>query len=50
MTEDTPACPECSQSMKSGGFVLSEREDDRRRACQSLWGVPRTACLLGSRT
>jgi hypothetical protein len=24
---DAPACPECSQPMKSGGFVLSGRED-----------------------
>jgi hypothetical protein len=24
--------------MKAGGFVLSRREDDGRRACRSLWG------------
>ncbi|UXY28381.1 hypothetical protein [Streptomyces sp. HUAS TT20] len=23
--------------MKSGGFVLSMREDDDRRACRTLW-------------
>ncbi|MFF3464888.1 dehydrogenase [Streptomyces sp. NPDC001984] len=37
MTSDAPACPECGQPMKSGGFVLSEREDDGRRTCRSLW-------------
>jgi hypothetical protein len=24
--------------MKAGGFVLSAREDDGRRACRLLWG------------
>lgn len=37
MTNDAPACPECGQPMESGGFVLSRREDDARRACRSLW-------------
>ncbi|MEU3349176.1 dehydrogenase [Streptomyces sp. NPDC006700] len=37
MTSDAPACPECSQPMKSGGFVLFGREDDNRRACRALW-------------
>ncbi|MDX2677458.1 dehydrogenase [Streptomyces soliscabiei] len=37
MTVNAPACPECSQPMKSGGFVLSGREDDNRRACRALW-------------
>jgi hypothetical protein len=30
MTDDAQACPECSQPMKSGGFVLVKREDDGR--------------------
>jgi hypothetical protein len=34
---DALACPECSQSMKSGGFVLSQREDDGQRTCRTLW-------------
>ncbi|MEU3987164.1 hypothetical protein AB0F24_02070 [Streptomyces platensis] len=37
MTNEAPACPECSQLMKSGGFVLSKRVDDGRRTCRSLW-------------
>ncbi|MFF9769949.1 dehydrogenase [Streptomyces sp. NPDC014636] len=37
MNNDAPACPECSQPMESGGLVLSEREDDGRRTCRSLW-------------
>lgn len=37
MTSDAPACPECSQPMKSGGLVLSRREDDNRRTCRALW-------------
>ena len=37
MTSAAPACPECSQPMKSGGFVLSRREDDDGRACRALW-------------
>ncbi|MFB8137655.1 dehydrogenase [Streptomyces mirabilis] len=37
MTDDAPACPECSKPMKSGGFVLSQREDDGRRTCRTLW-------------
>jgi hypothetical protein len=31
MTSGVPACPECGQPMKSGGLVLSKREDDDRR-------------------
>jgi uncharacterized protein YbaR (Trm112 family) len=31
MTSDVLVCPECSQPMKSGGLVLSKREDDGRR-------------------
>lgn len=37
MTYDSPACPECSQTMKSGGFVLSRRRCEGRRTCQTLW-------------
>ncbi|WP_432166494.1 dehydrogenase [Streptomyces sp. bgisy031] len=36
MTDDAPACPECSQPMKSGGLALSQREDDGLRACRTL--------------
>ncbi|MGW4027120.1 dehydrogenase [Streptomyces sp. NPDC005009] len=36
MTDDVPACPECGRPMKSGGFVLVEREDDDRRTCRTL--------------
>ncbi|MEG8281131.1 dehydrogenase [Streptomyces sp. AHA2] len=38
MTDFAPDCPECSQPMKAGGFALSAREDDGRRACRLLWG------------
>jgi hypothetical protein len=38
MTDAAPDCPECSQPMKSGSFVLSKRENDGRRTCRSLWG------------
>ncbi len=37
MTSDAPACPECGRPMRSGGFVLSRREDDGRRTCRTLW-------------
>ncbi|KKD03262.1 hypothetical protein [Streptomyces sp. WM6386] len=37
MSDDVPVCPECSRPMRSGGLVLSQREDDGRRACRSLW-------------
>ncbi|KIE23719.1 dehydrogenase [Streptomyces sp. MUSC 125] len=37
MISEAPACPECSQRMKSGGFVLSSRKDDNQRACRVLW-------------
>ncbi len=37
MTSDGPTCSDCGQPMKSGGFVLSEREDDGRRICRVLW-------------
>ncbi|MFF9406579.1 dehydrogenase [Streptomyces anandii] len=37
MTDEAPACPECSQPMKFGGFVLVGREDDGRRTCRALW-------------
>lgn len=37
VTEEAPACPECGHPMKSGGLVLSRREDDRRRVCRALW-------------
>ncbi|QDN77773.1 dehydrogenase [Streptomyces sp. S1A1-7] len=37
MTSDVLACPECSQPMKSGGLLLSERKDDGLRPCRSLW-------------
>ncbi|MFF9023510.1 dehydrogenase [Streptomyces eurythermus] len=37
MTDEIPACPECSQPMRFGGFVLSGREDDGRRGCRTLW-------------
>ncbi|WP_031169580.1 hypothetical protein [Streptomyces durhamensis] len=37
MTDEAPACPECNQPMRFGGFVLSGREDDGRRACRTLW-------------
>ncbi|MFF7213788.1 dehydrogenase [Streptomyces sp. NPDC008238] len=40
MTGDLPACPECGQLMKFGGLVLSQREDDGRRVCRSLWKCP----------
>ncbi|GLX52436.1 hypothetical protein Shyhy01_53860 [Streptomyces hygroscopicus subsp. hygroscopicus] len=36
MAEDAPACPECGQPLKRGGFVLA-RGDDGQRACRSLW-------------
>ncbi|MFD7604771.1 hypothetical protein ACFWAN_30510 [Streptomyces mirabilis] len=32
------ACPECSQSMKFGGFVLVKREDNGRQTCRALGG------------
>ncbi|GAA5707674.1 dehydrogenase [Streptomyces avermitilis] len=37
MSGDVLVCPECSQPMRSGGLVLSEREDDGRRTCRALW-------------
>ncbi|WP_406394499.1 dehydrogenase [Streptomyces sp. NBC_00887] len=37
MTSDAPVCPECRQPLKSGGVVLTRREDDGRRTCRSLW-------------
>ncbi|MDR6973949.1 hypothetical protein J2X68_000618 [Streptomyces sp. 3330] len=37
MTGDPPACPECGQIMRSGGLVLSKREEDDRRVCRALW-------------
>ncbi|ANB08556.1 hypothetical protein SAM40697_4598 [Streptomyces ambofaciens] len=37
MTDDAPACPECSQPLKSGGLVLTKRDEDGRRTCRSLW-------------
>ncbi|MGR3936473.1 dehydrogenase [Streptomyces sp. BRA346] len=37
MTHDALACPECSQPMKCGGFVLSRREGDDRQTCRMLW-------------
>lgn len=40
MTSNAPACPECSQAMKFGGFVLCRREDDGERVCRSLWKCP----------
>lgn len=37
MTNVAPACPKCRHPMKSGGLLLSEREDDGRRTCRALW-------------
>lgn len=37
MSSYAGTCPECSRPMKSGGLVLSQREDDYQRACRSLW-------------
>ena len=37
MTDDAPACPECSQPLKFGGLVLAKREDDGLRTCRALW-------------
>lgn len=37
MIDGDLVCPECSQPMRSVGFVLSER-DEGRRACRTLWG------------
>ncbi|MFE7331956.1 dehydrogenase [Streptomyces sp. NPDC057565] len=34
---DAPTCPECSQAMQFGGFVLCVREDDGKRTCRALW-------------
>lgn len=36
-TSYSPTCPECGQPMKSGGLVLSRREDGGQRVCRSLW-------------
>lgn len=36
MADNAPPCPECSQPLKLGGLVLSEREDGMR-SCRSLW-------------
>ncbi|WP_264087337.1 hypothetical protein [Streptomyces hyderabadensis] len=30
MADDAQLCPECSQPLKSGGLVLSKRDDDGR--------------------
>ncbi|MEU2781626.1 MULTISPECIES: dehydrogenase [Streptomyces] len=38
MTDDAPDCPECSRPLKAGGLILTQREEDGRRACRSLWG------------
>ncbi|MFH9586839.1 dehydrogenase [Streptomyces luteogriseus] len=38
MTDEAPDCPECSEPMKAGGFVLAKREEDGRRVCRSLLG------------
>ncbi|EFG06663.1 Putative dehydrogenase [Streptomyces clavuligerus] len=35
-----PTCPDCAQTMKAGGLVLSGREDDGARTCQALWRCP----------
>ncbi|MEU4087714.1 dehydrogenase [Streptomyces aureus] len=40
MSDDVPDCPECGRPMRSGGLVLSGREDDGRRACRSVWKCP----------
>ncbi|MEV6649098.1 dehydrogenase [Streptomyces sp. NPDC051219] len=40
-SESPPACPECDQPMKSGGFVLCGREDDGKRICRMLWRCPK---------
>ncbi|WP_405702957.1 dehydrogenase [Streptomyces sp. NBC_00069] len=37
MTNGGAACPECSQTMNFGGFVLSKRAGDGQRVCRSLW-------------
>ncbi|MFF9098349.1 dehydrogenase [Streptomyces sp. NPDC014802] len=37
MADEVPACPDCSQPMRFGGFVLCKREDDGRRTCRALW-------------
>ncbi|MEU5064052.1 dehydrogenase [Streptomyces virginiae] len=40
MTSNVPSCPECSQAMKFGGFVLCQREDDDQRVCRGVWKCP----------
>ncbi|WP_240804690.1 hypothetical protein [Streptomyces sp. LRa12] len=37
MADDAQLCPECSQPLKSGGLVLSKRDDDGLRVCRSVW-------------
>ncbi|MGW1806498.1 dehydrogenase [Streptomyces sp. NPDC002078] len=37
MSDEGPACPECSLPMRFGGFVLATREDEARRTCRTLW-------------
>ncbi|MFD4142949.1 dehydrogenase [Streptomyces sp. NPDC058572] len=37
MPDAPPTCPDCEQTLKAGGFVLSGREDDGARACRMLW-------------
>ncbi|GAB2939320.1 hypothetical protein [Streptomyces heilongjiangensis] len=36
MTNGYPARPECSRPMKSGGFVLSGREDDHQHSARPV--------------
>ncbi|MFJ9932674.1 dehydrogenase [Streptomyces virginiae] len=40
MTSNAPTCPECSQAMKFGGFVLCRRDDDGARVCRGVWKCP----------
>ncbi|MFD7393851.1 dehydrogenase [Streptomyces virginiae] len=37
MTSSVPTCPECSQPMKFGGFMLCRREEDDQRVCRGVW-------------
>jgi hypothetical protein len=53
MADDAQFCPECSQPLKSGGLVLSKRDDDGRRACRlcggASTGIPGGSGRIGRR-
>lgn len=46
MASDVPPCPECRQPLKSGGLVLSKRNDDGRMDLSNALAVCQSARLV----